>query len=191
MTARRLIVSYRYAGTDAKLISGLSPRVRSIYNLSLQVCSVPCPFAEVETTPRRKAGRSRTVDSLPPLSSMEDLTIQHSPSQSIPCRLQDRNRPEISEEWMTTLLPSHNHRWFALRVLLRAGLDSASLLSTSSKDAPSGTNSLRNTPVLPIVSLRVKTLIRSLTMSELTLSNRATSDSLPTIGDSMCPSSVG
>ncbi len=42
-----------------------------------------------------------------------------------------------------------------------------------------------------MVSLRVKTLIRSLTMSELTLSNRATSDSLPTIGDSMCPLSVG
>ena len=108
MTARRLVVSYRYAGTDVKLISGLSPRVRSIYNLSLQICSVPCPFAEVETTPRRKAGRSRTVDSLPPLSSMEDLTIQHSLSQSIPCRLRDRNRPEISEEWMTTLLPSQS-----------------------------------------------------------------------------------
>src|SRR5205809_4355434 len=98
MTARRLIVSYRYAGTDAKLISGLSPRVRSIYNLSLQICSSPCAFVEVETTPRRKAGRSRTVDFLPHFSSMEDLAIERSPSQSIPCRFRDRNRPGISEE---------------------------------------------------------------------------------------------
>src|SRR5260370_10974443 len=77
-----------------------------------------------------------------------------------------------------------NHRCLSLRVLLRTGLDSASLLTTSSKDAPSGTTSLRNTPVLPIASLRVKTLIRSLTMSELTPSSRATSDSLSIIGDS-------
>src|SRR2546422_7731993 len=46
-----------------------------------------------------------------------------------------------------------NHHRLPLRVLLRAGLDSASPLSTSSKDAPSGTTSFRNTPVLPIVSL--------------------------------------
>src|SRR2546428_11056397 len=84
-----------------------------------------------------------------------------------------------------------NHHRLSLRVLLRAGLDCASLLSTCSNDVPSGTTSFRNTPVLPIVSLRVKTLIRSLTMSELTPSSRATSDSLPTIEDLMCPSSVG
>src|SRR2546425_2743825 len=39
-----------------------------------------------------------------------------------------------------------NHHRLPLRVLLRAGSDSASLLSTSSKDAPSGTTILRNTP---------------------------------------------
>ena len=35
MVAGRLIVSYRYAWTDVKLISGLGPRVRSIYDLGM------------------------------------------------------------------------------------------------------------------------------------------------------------